>query len=331
MKPRPPHIVDDHLKAKRLLRRLELAPNIFGIDTETVGVDPYTESPVGRGRIFCWSIAWYEEDPDCPERAYVSADLLPLFAHWLASESVFKVGHNVFSFDLHMFANHGIPLRGIVGDTLRMSKLSFNHPDARHGLKPLRSAILGLEMQDYKELFSRPTPGKRYKNKSNVSFKTRELIPLDELPVYYPQKMETLYEYASLDAWATLLLYKHFNSRLADLGLGGLYASVWNPSLYTLVGMESTGIRFERSVCEQGIVACHQQQRPIEERLLKHVGWRPPNRIPNWNSTDDRVYLVYGSLPKAIPAHLRPLRSLGAEVSPVCGSLKAPYVARQPL
>ena len=176
-----PIVIENEEQAKHLLRRLSsVQRSVFGLDCETVGIDPTKQAPgCGLGRIFCWSLSWFEGPTDkYATRAYLARETLPTFKSWLEDNQVKKVGHNIFGFDRHMFLNEGINLQGIVGDTLHMSKLVYNHPDMRHGLKPLSKSILGYDMKDYKELFSRP---KRLLDKVNKKSKHHVV---DGIPTY---------------------------------------------------------------------------------------------------------------------------------------------------
>ena len=266
---KPPIVIDTPEKAGLLLGSISEGPDrIFGIDCETIGIDPRKEAPGrGHGRIFCWSLAVGDQ------RYYLTRETLEIFGPHL--EHMPLVGHNIFGFDYHLFLAHGIQLKNIVADTLRMSKLAYNHPDAKHGLKHLAKSYLGLEMADYKDLFSRPgrlaskeVKRESYKEVKGVPTLTgvgelgrfshsgarRELISLDSIPELYPQRMDTLVDYASLDAIATLQLYHKLKGKLEDLEwkngktLMEFYDTIWNPSLYCLTEAERNGFTYDTDV-----------------------------------------------------------------------------------
>lgn len=262
----------------------------YGLDCETVGVDPTTESPVGKGKIVCWSLAWV--DPELgshPERgtpvarsAFLWASALPMFANWLASAAV--VGHNVFSFDRHMFANDGISLSGVHADTLRMAKL-LDADSKDNSLKSWMRRAFDYGVGEYEDLFSRTKSGpvadsgpcKHTWRKldgarvpclvggvSQRIYKGRELIPLDTIASDYPERLSTLYDYAALDAKGALELYFLLRRRLEQTpwrGLGAgqpwgnlwqFYERFWNPSLYVLNGIERNGIQYDASLAATG-------------------------------------------------------------------------------
>lgn len=230
-------IVDSPERAKAVLRKLQQREGPFGFDTETIGVDPRSQSPVGRGKVACWSLALADRDGrmDNPisglvHRVFLWGSALPTFAPWL--ETAPLVGHNVFTFDRQIMLNHGIELRNIRGDTLRMSKLYRSDKRVDHSLKGMGKYWLGRQMSQFTHLFSRPkqlgpevlaqkkeltrrkVDGRMVPTLLNLggevsrfSPSATDLIPLDLIPTLYPERLPQLYEYATLDAEITLRLY----------------------------------------------------------------------------------------------------------------------------
>ena len=243
-------VVDSEKKAAHVLKRISNGSPV-GLDTETVGVDPKEQSPCLKGRVVCWSLAFF--DPTLgnhsvtgrplSRRVFLWADMLPYFTPWLEDPSMPKVGHNIFTFDRHVLLNQGINLQGIVGDTMRLSKLLYSDKRRSHGLKDMMWFNLGYRLGGYQELFSRhkhavcykeqlvkgePVDGKySWRKVGDQKVKTwvaageyckvyagKELIPLDTLARDYPHRLEKLYDYASLDTKATLELYPILKEKL---------------------------------------------------------------------------------------------------------------------
>lgn len=333
-------VVDSAERARLVLGILLDAPGPCGIDCETVDVDPGSQSPVGNGRIVCWSVAWL--DPSLghhswakvglAQRAYIPVEYLEYFRPWLESKTHRKVGHNIWRFDRHIFYNHGIDLGGIVGDTLRMSQMLYNVKGYDHGLKALARRYLGYEMRDYDDLFSRPKPGK-VKSYKRVSFRmpgktsvvqlrswfggecqaiqwgSKELIPLDELARDYPSRLETLVDYASLDAKATLELYYVLAAALARLPARGqdseqLYGSFWNPVCRVVSNEERRGILLDAEVCDAGLKRALTDIAAYEEKLAV---WVEPGF--NWNAPAQLKELCYDRL--------------GMDLAPIKGTINA--------
>lgn len=208
-------------------RLLSLGSVPIGLDCETEGCNPKKESPIGRAQIKCWSI--YHESIGSLFIPNFSISYLESFRPWLEHGLPQKVGHNLISYDLHCFANMGIRLRGILGDTLRLSKLGNNVSEG-HSLKELMQKELKIEpLGEYKELFTRPASLREREcaikltwcmSPSNaripklvggamvgVSWAKREFIPLTRIPEDYSYLMDKLVEYSCLDSEATAKLY----------------------------------------------------------------------------------------------------------------------------
>ena len=230
-------------EAKALLGKLRRTPGPYGIDCETIGVDPTSESPCERGRIFSWSIAASTDrvrsirgvgDVSAASSYYIDGVLLPVFADFLRAAPL--VGHNIHGFDRHMFANAGFPLGNIVADTLDMHRM-FS-PGAPAGLKHLAKHWFGFEQPTFASLFSRPKHAKYVEEKDRKTrrkiegtmiptlvfagpaykvYRGTELIPLDEIEDNYPQRAEAMYRYGALDAGLALELYQCLQIKLSEI------------------------------------------------------------------------------------------------------------------
>jgi hypothetical protein len=241
------YIVGENLTRAELDVELSLCvakQEVVGLDTETMGIDPRSTAPAsGVGRIACWSISTPRYG-----KVFLWGDQLEYFRSWLESKHALKVGHNIFGFDKHMFANHGITLRGVVGCTQRLSRLLYCCKMRSHGLKDLAFNWLGIEMDKMKDLFQRPAhslefvqevrtrkgvkePLEYRESKRKVGDvkgvptlfatgergkfgKKMEFIPLTDIPSLYPERLQALYLYATLDAEATRLLYHALRAEL---------------------------------------------------------------------------------------------------------------------
>jgi len=213
---------------------------VIGLDTETEGINPKTTAPAsGAGRIACWSVS----TPKFP-RVFLWADTLPVFTHWIENPDYPKVGHNIYGFDKHMFHNSGIKLRGVIADTMRMSRLLYSSKMRSHGLKDLARNWLDISQPSFDSLFRRPKHKIEFiqEKKRGVEVQFREsykkvgehkrvpttyasgmrgkfgkaldYIPLSSVPTDYPERLQALYDYASLDALLTRELYFKFRDAL---------------------------------------------------------------------------------------------------------------------
>ena len=95
-------------------------------DTETTGINPKEESPVGNGKIICLS-CFIGPDVDFGNgpRLFIDnydEDLVQVFKSYFENEKIFKVWHN-YGFDRHILYNHGINVKGFGGDTMHMARM----------------------------------------------------------------------------------------------------------------------------------------------------------------------------------------------------------------
>lgn len=325
-----------------------------GIDTETVGCDPGKQSPVGTAKVVCWSIAYSEPELGLhstqkiplSQRCFLWSESLEKFKPWLENPNAPKVGHNVFTYDRHVFANAGINLRGVAGDTLRMSRLLNADKRAKHDLKSLMLYKLGYKLGGYKELFSRP---KRLKPEwipetkltrrkicgkfiptlmcqgelGRLSPTAKKLIPLDEIRTTYSSRLQTLYNYASLDAKGTLELFLLLKNALMktpwrNSSLWDLYERFWNPSLYLYNQAERNGIVFDVDASKPALKLAEQDIIELEQNLRLWSG-----QDINWNSWVQLQPFLYNTGTTEVGAAKVRIHGKGFPVSPICGTLKA--------
>ena len=329
-------IVETEEECRDLLCRLKRVSGVFGIDCETFGVEPGAESPVGKGHIFCWSLAY--ADPSLGtnrrggplgRRIFMGGGTLAPMRAWLEDPAVQKVGHSCWAYDRHLFYNHGIKVQGIIADTLRVSRLLNASSTASHGLKDRMKDLFGYEAGSFKELFSRrvclgveDNGPAVYRARTVDGNKLRalvggptsrvgagsELIDLSNIQSEYPEKVPGLYEYASLDAKAAIELYyelrKHAE-RTEWRGLGGqhwgsvwqFYEQIWNPFLGVLWDIERAGIGYD-----PGATATGKRLAAANcERLLESIrGWTGDAEF-NPASPKQLTGWLYGALGYPVP------------------------------
>jgi DNA polymerase I len=200
---------------ERLLTDLANEP-IIAVDTETTGVDVYTDVIVG----ISFSLPLADKHVYIPvdhsnvtqlSRDYALNGLQPI----LYNESVGKVLHNAI-FDIAMFRRHGSDLKGVVWDTMiGMHLLNENEPSYK--LKDLAPKYLGVESDTFAELFGK-----------DAQFKE---IPMDIALVY-----------AAKDTELTWRLYNFQRNHMAKMPtILEYYQTVEVPLLYVIVEMESNG------------------------------------------------------------------------------------------
>lgn len=320
-------VVDTVYERDRLLERLTTDGEVFGLDLETVGVDPRKQSPaMGKGRIVVWSCAFFDErlgtHPDTgyplAQRVYVKnwgeaedGRWLYKFQGWLENNRYKKVGANFFGFDRHVLANYGISVQGVIFDNVRASRLndpsSFEHDLKTQGTK------LGYVMREYKDLFGRP-----YVKRNGEPGKKIVLVPLTEV-VQDSAWLETLIDYASLDAKVSLEAYPPLADQLKEKAwLGGrnmldFYNTRLNPYFYVLNGAEQAGWDLDERWCAEQAVIADRDQAQCERKLVEWAGV-----MMNFGSPKQLGHFLYGDEPSyVVKANKELIPGKGFPVPPV--------------
>jgi len=144
--------------------------------------------------------------------------VMQVFKAWLEDPKFKKVFHN-WSFDSHMFANHGVIVKGFAGDTMHMGRLwdSSRSMAGGYKLSSLCHDLLGWGKTDMKLVFGKAklkadgTPGKAVFLPSSLELQTGE----DE------QIFRRWVHYSTYDSLCTYHLYMKLRKELED--------TEWNP------------------------------------------------------------------------------------------------------
>ncbi len=225
---RPPasyETILDWAHFERWLNKIDSA-ELTALDTETTALDPFTARLVG----ISFAIA---TTPDgAIEAAYLPlghdyagapaqlplAEALARLRPWLESTQHAKLGQHL-KYDRHVFANHGVTLRGIHDDTLLESYLLES--DRTHDLGALASRHLGRQTIAYDEVTG--------KGAARISFAQVEL--------------DRAATYAAEDADVTICVHEALQPRLAaEARLERLYRDMELPLAEVLFGMERNGL-----------------------------------------------------------------------------------------
>jgi DNA polymerase-1 len=200
------------------LEKLVAAP-LVSIDTETTSLDTMTAQLVGISfSIEVHQAAYmplahhYPGAPDQLNREHA----LKKLKHWLESPAHKKLGQNL-KYDEHIFANHGIALRGIAEDTLLQSYVLESHKPHEMGNLALRH--LGLSTVSY----------------TDVVGKGAKQIGFDQVD------LETATRYAAEDADITLQLHQTLSPQLQGR-LDAVYREIELPVREVLFKMERNGV-----------------------------------------------------------------------------------------
>ena len=201
-----------------LLGKLMAAP-LVSLDTETTGLDPMVAQLVGISVSIAPHAAAYiplaHHYPGAPEQIGFDR-ALEILKPWLESDAHKKLGQNL-KYDQHIFANHGIALRGVAEDTLLQSYVLESHKPHEMGNLALRH--LGMSTISY----------------TDVVGKGAKQISFDQVDV------ETATKYAAEDADITLQLHNTLVPQLQGR-LAEVYRDIELPVREVLFKMERNGV-----------------------------------------------------------------------------------------
>lgn len=210
----------EQAQLEQWLARIQAADKV-ALDTETDSLDPLAAHLVGISFALAPGEAAYlpltHAGPDAPEQLPLDATLA-LLKPWLESDASTKIGQNL-KYDMHVFANHGIRVRGVAHDTLLESYVLES--DKSHDMDSLSARHLGIKTITYEEMCG--------KGVNQIGFAQVDV------------KRAT--DYAAEDADITLRLHEKLYGQFADEPrLETLYRDIEMPVMDILFEMERTGV-----------------------------------------------------------------------------------------
>ena len=220
------------------------AAALTSVDTETTDLDQMQARLVGISFACEAGKAAYiplgHDYAGAPEQLPL-AEVLTKLKPWLESAAHAKLGQHL-KYDRHVFANHGIELRGIVEDTLLQSYVLES--DKPHELGSLAARHCGLKTIPYDDLTG--------KGVNRISFAQ---VAVDQAAIYGAE-----------DSDVTLRVHQVLKPQLlAESRLDNLYREIELPTAEVLFAMERNGVLID-------VFALAQQSEEIGRRLLEIEG-----------------------------------------------------------
>ena len=238
-----PQLITTAAALNALLERLMAASDAaapIALDTETTALNPFQAELVGIG--LCWGdgpadlayipighqVAATGETPDLltpPPQQLPLDQVLTALAPWLASAQHPKTLQNA-KYDRLILLRHGLPLAGVVMDTLLADYL--RDANAKHGLELLAQRNFGFLPTSFGELVAKGG--------------TFAAVPI-----------EAAAQYCGMDVHVTHRLTPLLRSQLEGLGpqLPALLDQVELPLEPVLALMEATGIRIDTAYLKE--------------------------------------------------------------------------------
>jgi DNA polymerase-1 len=178
------------------------------------------------------------------DRDAVLARLKP----WLEDAARLKLGQNA-KYDIHVLANYGIKVAGVVHDTLLQSYVLESHQ--RHDMDSLAERHLGVKTITYDEVTG--------KGAGRIGFEQVEL--------------ERATEYAAEDADITLQLHQALYPRIeTDEKLLRIYREVEMPLVPVLYAMERTGVLLDKALLGRLSQEFGEKMGQIEHKAYEEAG-----------------------------------------------------------
>ncbi len=224
---------------------------LTSLDTETTDLDPMQARLVGISFAINPGEAAYiplgHSYAGAPEQLPLDATLARL-KPWLESDAKHKLGQHL-KYDRHVFANHGIALRGIVDDTLLQSYVLES--DKPHDLGSLALRHAGLSTISYDSITG--------KGASRISFSQ--------------VSVEHAGEYAAEDADVTLRVHQVLAPQLAaEEKLERLYRDIELPVAEVLFRMERHGVLIDSASLTQQSDELGRRMLELETRAHEAAG-----------------------------------------------------------
>ncbi|MCV2367104.1 DNA polymerase I [Roseateles oligotrophus] len=200
--------------------KLSAAP-LVALDTETDSLDPMRAKIVGISFAVKAGEAAYiplrHDGPDAPVQLPID-EVLARLKPWLEDATAAKLGQNL-KYDTHVFANHGIALRGVQHDTMLQSYVLEAHKS--HGLGALGERHLGRAGLSYEDLCGKGV----------------HQIPFAQVDVARAA------QYSGEDSEMCVALHQQLWPQIeADAGLTRVYRDIEMPTSALLARIERIGV-----------------------------------------------------------------------------------------
>ena len=228
------------------------AAELTALDTETTSLDPMTAQIVGVSfAVIAGEAAYlplrhiYPGAPDQLDFDQSIATLRP----WLENADKKKLGQNI-KYDLHVFANHGINVKGYQHDTLLQSYVLESHQ--RHDMTSLATRHLGAtDTVSFEDVAG--------KGASQISF--------DQVSI------DTATNYSSEDSDVTLQLHHALFPQVArDEKLKYVYEQIEMPTTHVLLSIERNGVLIDGALLDKQSGELGQKMLELEGKAFEEAG-----------------------------------------------------------
>lgn len=218
--------------------------DIIAFDTETTGLNVFTDELVGIALAVKEKQAYYIEIHDSSEAKEAVLLLNPLFVN----SSVTKIGHNI-KFDMQFLGKYGATFHGPYFDTMVAHYLLG--PDVRHKLDDVVYEYFDYKMIPITDLIGKKGP--------------KQLTMKDI-------KIDLVKDYACEDVDFTLRLYHELSKGLKEHELSELATDIEMPLIEVLFHMEHSGFKLDTEALNAYNEILIKEIAATENKIYEHAG-----------------------------------------------------------
>ncbi|KAJ1273063.1 hypothetical protein BS78_06G251300 [Paspalum vaginatum] len=265
-------------------------------------IDVKQETPVGHGKVICFSIYCGAEADFGNGKTCIWVDLLNggqdvlmEFAPFFEDPSIRKVWHN-YSFDSHVIENYGIKVAGFHADTMHLARLwdSSRRIDGGYSLEGLTNdhRVMGVVPKELQKIGKRSMKTIFGRKKIKKDGSEGKITAIEPVEILQREDREMWICYSSLDSMSTLRLYESLKSKLERKhwtfdgcprgSMYDFYEEYWRPFGAVLVKMETAGMLVDRAYLSE-----------IEKWASKYC---PDAKYMNVNSDTQIRQLFFGGI-----------------------------------
>lgn len=280
-----PYYVESEYEARQWINYFLQSHKVsgsLGLDSETTGVVKHKDS------VLLWSLS------DGAARICLPRKMLELFKEPILENPEINFDFSNAKFDAHMFGNSGIDLRnaGQWRDTVVQSFYYNENNLGRHGLKECIKDHFGRQAWTFEQTFGAFPKAKKGQPKPTSG----------ELILKAMETIETRVkasDYASMDAYNTIILRQYFDQRLAErqmydgMTLKDYYYRVAVPFTRVLFNMERRGFQIDAGYLWELKGPMEQELLRIEKEFARSAG-----RVVNLRSPQQLRELFFNTLGK---------------------------------
>lgn len=241
-------LIDTKKELESLIGRIRERKEM-SVDTETTSALPAAAEIIGISVSLEEGAGFFIPVLYETKRDFSSKDALETFREVLEDENVKKTGQNI-KYEMEVFSNYGITLRGAAFDTMLAAYL-LNPTRTHNNLENLTLEYLGLRKKSYSDVLK------------SVDKKEKTLL---DVPV------AAVTEYACADSDATLRLRNRVEPLIGKNGLTEVFYKMEMPLARVLAKMEMNGVCIDTGYLKKLSGETEKSIKALEEKIYRLAG-----------------------------------------------------------